>query len=133
MKLRDVLPSEALSVEFSEDKFQRYLDSEVIETITKYDSRFPFTHKNIYVWWILKDNMAVGWNENPSRGWSFPVAKLKKEDKKVTMKLTLLVYTCPECDYDTTFLPEKSEYIPRRIIISCHNTACPSHTKEEEE
>ena len=82
MKLRDVLPSEALSVEFSDGKFRRYLDYEVIEEIMKYDSRFPFKHKNIYVWWILEDDMAVGWNENPSRGWSFPVAKVKKEDTK---------------------------------------------------
>lgn len=52
--------------------------------------------------------------------------------KQVTMKLTLLVYTCPECNYDTTFLPEKGEYIRRRITIACHNTACPSHTEKTE-
>jgi len=82
MKLRDALPSEALSVEFSGDKFRRYLDYEVTEEIMEYDSRFPFKHKNIHVWWILEDNIAVGWNENRSRGWSFPVAKIKEVEKK---------------------------------------------------
>lgn len=77
MKIRDVLPSEALGAEFSDGEFRRYLNHEVIEEITEYDSRFPFKHKNIHVWWILEDNTAIGWNENPSVGWSFPVAKVK--------------------------------------------------------
>jgi len=80
--LRDVLPYEAYtSGAYVEDKFQEYLDYKVIETIEEYDSRFPFSHKNIYIWWILEGNIAVGWNENPSYGWSFPVKKLKGERK----------------------------------------------------
>lgn len=76
MKLRDVLPKEALGVEFY-DSLRKYLDYEVKETITEYDIRRPFKHKNIYVWWILEGEIAVAWNENPSRGWSFPVAKIR--------------------------------------------------------
>ena len=84
--LRDVLPREAInSGEFIDDKFHKYLDYEVIEEIKdftrtpEYEGQFPFKHKNIHVWWILEDNIAVAWNENPSRGWSFHVAKMKKE------------------------------------------------------
>jgi len=79
MKLRDVLPREALSSEFQNEAFLEHLDSEVKEEIREYDPRFPFRHKNIFVWWILEGDMAVGWNENPSVGWSFPVAKLKEK------------------------------------------------------
>ncbi len=42
---------------------------------------WPGPHKNVYVWWELEDGHAVGWNENPSRGWSFPVVRLKEEEK----------------------------------------------------
>ena len=77
MKLRNALPREALGVEWRDQKYNEYLDLEVLETITEYDSRFPFKHKNIHVWWILENMMAVGWNENPSRGWSFPVSRVK--------------------------------------------------------
>jgi len=41
------------------------------------ENPWPGPHKNVYNWWELEDGHAVGWNENPSRGWSFPVVKLK--------------------------------------------------------
>ena len=78
MKLRFALPLEAIqSPEFMDDEVQKYLDYEVLEEIKVFDKRFPFKHKHIYVWWILEKGIAVAWNENPSRGWSFPVAKMK--------------------------------------------------------
>ena len=79
MKLRYVLPLEAIqSPEFMDDEVQKYLDYEVLEEIRRtIDKRFPFKHKNIHVWWILEKDIAVAWNENPSRGWTFPVAKMK--------------------------------------------------------
>jgi hypothetical protein len=39
--------------------------------------RWPGQHKNVYFWVALANGKAVGWNENPSRGWSFPVITLK--------------------------------------------------------
>lgn len=78
-KLKDVLPREALGPEFEGDPFRDLLDETVIESIDEYDPRFPFKHKNIFVWWILENGKAVGWNENPSRGWSFPVANVNKD------------------------------------------------------
>lgn len=77
MYLREVLPKEALSEEFADQRFRKYLDYEVIQEIKTYNPRFPFEHKNIHVWWIIEDSLAVGWNENPSRGWSFPVERLQ--------------------------------------------------------
>jgi hypothetical protein len=71
-KLRDVLPHEALS----EDSVRRHLDTEVIESVgTGYT--WPGSQKNVCHWWKLSSGHAVAWNENPSRGWSFPVIKLR--------------------------------------------------------
>jgi hypothetical protein len=45
----------------------------------------------------------------------------------VGMKLTLVVYTCPECNYDTTSLVERIKDIRRNITVQCHNPDCPSN------
>ena len=37
------------------------------------------THKNVYSWAELENGYAVGWNENPAKGWSFPVCKIKEK------------------------------------------------------
>ena len=34
---------------------------------------WPGKHKHVCVWWQLANGKAVAWNENPSKGWSFPV------------------------------------------------------------
>jgi len=33
-------------------------------------------HKNVHCWWELENGKAVAWNEDPSKGWSFPVITL---------------------------------------------------------
>ena len=37
------------------------------------------THKHVLNWVILENGYAVGFNENPSIGWSWPIKKLTKE------------------------------------------------------
>lgn len=39
---------------------------------------WPGHQQNVHVWWELMDGSAVGWNENPTKGWSFPVLKPKE-------------------------------------------------------
>jgi len=34
---------------------------------------WPGPQKNVYFWVILENGKAVGFNENPAKGWSFPV------------------------------------------------------------
>ena len=80
--LRDWLPSEALGGEYSSDAFQKFLDVEVVEEIDmmgdmKKWRSWPGTHKNVLNWVVLANGKAVGWNENPAIGWSFPVTKAK--------------------------------------------------------
>jgi len=41
--------------------------------------RWPGKHKNVYYWVVLANGKAVGWNENPYKGWSFPVVKMENK------------------------------------------------------
>lgn len=69
--LRDVLPPEFF-LEHGTSLANRYLDVEVVRD-NKDGERWPGTHKNVYAFWVLANGKRVGWNENPGRGWSFPV------------------------------------------------------------
>lgn len=55
------------------DNVQVIWQQNVLARITK---PWPGKHKNVYFWVILKNGYAVGWNENPSKGWSFPLVKI---------------------------------------------------------
>lgn len=74
--LRDEMPAEALR--YYDQPFLRFLDIEVTQAFGGLGEelhRWPGKHKNVVCWWQLANGYAVGWNENPSRGWSFPVLK----------------------------------------------------------
>lgn len=73
--LRDVVPYE-FHIEFADCRAARLLDVEVAQTFHLNERRWPGSHRNVNVWWLLRDGHAVGWNENPGRGWSFPVKAL---------------------------------------------------------
>lgn len=73
--LRDVLPKEALG--FPDDPFYEYLDVRVIE---KRSGGWSGPQKNVHFWWRLENGKAVGWNESPSHGWSWPVIADPKRD-----------------------------------------------------
>ena len=76
--LRDWLPHEFFS-EFMDTPAARHLDVEVVEEV--YGSfigpnkLWPGKHRNVMHWCKLANGRAVGWNENPSVGWSFPVMR----------------------------------------------------------
>lgn len=78
--LGDYAPIELQSAWYDECRAFRYVDVKVIREVdgTLELLRWPGSHKNVYVWWVLENGYMVGWNENPSRGWSFPVVKTPK-------------------------------------------------------
>lgn len=39
---------------------------------------WPGPQQDVHCWWELENGKAVAWNENPSKGWSFPVITLNK-------------------------------------------------------
>lgn len=36
---------------------------------------WPGTHRNVNVWYVTNSGFFIGFNENPGRGWSYPVYK----------------------------------------------------------
>jgi len=70
--LRQHVPYEFFQ-EYMDTRAAKYLDAEV--SMVMRSTRWPGPHKNVHVWWRLDNGYAVAWNENPSRGWSFPVMK----------------------------------------------------------
>lgn len=77
--LRDVLPREFF-IEHTESPAAKYLDVEVVARYRAWGDGpdallWPGRHQHVNVWWHLANGKAVGWNENPSRGWSFPVVR----------------------------------------------------------
>ena len=69
MKLIDWIPWEAREFEH----LREYWDVEVIKDIDGCEEKWPGRHKNVFDWCVLANGKAVGFNENPSVGWSFPV------------------------------------------------------------
>ena len=75
MTLADALPREFTGGEYHDSRAYALRDVEVIEKVDAYRGgrRWPGRHKNVMNWYRLANGNAVGWNENPSVGWSFPV------------------------------------------------------------
>lgn len=72
--LKDCVPSEAMH----ESVLQKYADVEVIKEYVLHEKgwkSWPGKHKNVMNWYVLANGKAVGFNENPAVGWSFPVIK----------------------------------------------------------
>lgn len=72
--LRDWIPDEAIS-DLQGTVIARKFGYRVVEDVV--GRRWPGKHKNVINWCVLENGYAVGWNENPARGWSFPIIKLK--------------------------------------------------------
>jgi hypothetical protein len=70
--LRDVFPHEFFH-QYTDTRAYKLLDCVVVEEVEGFKRRWPGPAKNVHFWWKLEDGRCVGWNENPGRGWSFPV------------------------------------------------------------
>ena len=74
--LADAMPHEFLDGSYNDTPAYKLRDVKVVrvysngETGWKY---WPGPHKNVHKWVELENGKLVGWNENPARGWSFPV------------------------------------------------------------
>lgn len=85
MLLRDWVPKEFFN-EYRDCAAYKHLDVEVVEQYgVQYidgqfvDSSKPWIgkEKNVQNWCVLANGRAIGWNENPGRGWSFPMIMVK--------------------------------------------------------
>jgi len=86
MKLRDVLPKEFSAEIAANGAAKKMLD---VEVIAKHDAakgelceEWPGNHRYIYQWWELANGYAIGWNDNPGLGHSFPAVKMRPKASK---------------------------------------------------
>ena len=78
--LRDVVPHEVTGGEYVGTVVYDLLDMHVTAEFTCQDRDtwrcWPGREKHVACWWMLDIGLAVAWNENPSKGWSFPVLRI---------------------------------------------------------
>ena len=78
--LENVMPTEFMSCEYDKTRAAKMRNVFVLRVHSSFDDQdkykiWPGNHKNVFFWVELENGYFVGWNENPSRGWSFPVIK----------------------------------------------------------
>ena len=76
MKLHEVLPREFMGPEYDRSEARKFAHEEVE---SEHNFNWPGKERNVAYWVTLKNGHHVGWNENPGRGWSFPVIKNHKK------------------------------------------------------
>ena len=80
MKLREWnMVNDFSSSEYN--RIEKYLDCKIIKEYAVHNKGFISwksiggSHKFVYSWILLENGIAIGWNENPARGFSFPIIK----------------------------------------------------------
>lgn len=79
--LREVLPAEFTHGEYHASRAFALRDVPVLCKVdgTMPGQGWPGREANVMNWYVLASGHIVGWNENPSRGWSFPVRRSPKD------------------------------------------------------
>ena len=79
MTLKDAMPPEfGQGGEYYDVKAQKMAGVLVTEICDGTEIAWPGPQRNVFKWVKLANGYAVGWNENPQRGWFFPVIRLKQ-------------------------------------------------------
>ena len=73
--LKDVLPPEFMGGSYDAAPAFKLAN---VRVAREHEFSWPGRHKHVCYWCELENGKAVGWNENPSHGWSFPVIKFEK-------------------------------------------------------
>ncbi len=77
--LKEAMPSEFMGCEYENTYARKLVDRLVVEEHGIEDRvPWPGKQKNVCFWVVVEGNIAVGWNENPSIGWSFPTTRIKR-------------------------------------------------------
>lgn len=74
--LEKCLPVEFVGCEYQNTPAYKLRGVQVVKEHDARSNPWPGTHKNVTCWFELANGKAVGFNENPGRGWSFPVIAL---------------------------------------------------------
>jgi hypothetical protein len=105
-RLKDWLPYEYFQ-EFFDCPATKYLGGYIVEEHDGRINPWPGKHKNVLNWVVLECGHAVGFNENPATGWSFPVIKIKTDKFNKDAAICFLYELINAID---PMLPEPIEY-----------------------
>lgn len=123
--LQDVLPYDFRG--YDDTEAYKYKD---VKVVAKYDgtvTAWPGHEKHVFCWWLLENGKRVGWNENPSRGWTFPVLGVERK-KKVKTRLVYRAHLAGRRLNGPYHQPEDYTYDTRNAIYALtsklrhHNT-----------
>lgn len=108
------------------DKAYQFKDEEIVQEWCncrgqddKPYKKWPGKQKNVFYWLELANGYAVGWNENISHGLTFPVLKLKADQRT---DLT-------ECGHCHTKVPTDKIL----FCAKCQIPICPDHQEYSDE
>lgn len=74
--LAQAMPAEFMGPEYVDARARKLAAVEVKVEHGEFSKRWPGREKHVGYWVELENGYAVGFNENPGRGWSFPVCKV---------------------------------------------------------
>jgi hypothetical protein len=82
IKLKDVIISCAFNGEYFDDKFNKYMENNVTHKHSRFIDKNKYKkwigkEKYVNVWYELDNDIAIGFNENPNRGYKFIVKRIK--------------------------------------------------------
>lgn len=77
--LIDVMPQQFGWGEYVDTPAYKLRDVAVRARMDSSVTAWPGPQKNVHFWVVLENGKAVGFNESPSRGWSFPVITVGKK------------------------------------------------------
>lgn len=79
-KLKDVMPREFMGAEYEDCEARKHADVVVVKQHQRamFTDSWPGKHCYVNYWAELANGKIVGFNENPAKGWSFPVMNKPK-------------------------------------------------------
>lgn len=77
--LADAMPKEFMGSCYENSASRKFANVRVVSEHMSFDRRWEGPLKNVHSWVLLENGIAVGWNENPATGWSFPCFRLVKK------------------------------------------------------
>lgn len=73
--LKDEMPRELVTDPYNACA-AKYADEEIQAVYWSWQRPWPGPQMHVHFWVHLRNGKAVGWNEHPARGWSFPVIRM---------------------------------------------------------
>jgi len=128
MKLSEWTPIQQAS--WVDKAAEKFLDKKIVKQVSsagmdwdeylkELSTNAPFKAKNVNSFVVLENGYAVGFNENPAKGWSFPVVKYKGIYKGI---IDIELKKIQPENWKEMALPEKIKFVQNQSTGVCNCT-----------